>query len=300
VGDSYTVNGSVTFTAQWETAVPDGLSLAQALNWLSGNAAQGGAYTITLRNDETIFPETLFCGGKTVNITLTSGTTERTVSLGSNGSLFTVANGVTLTLGNNVTLSMEGELSNMSNNSAPLVRVETGGTLVMNSGSEISGNYIYSSGALVYGGGVYVNGGTFVMNGGAVSGNSISSSYACGGGVYVNSGSFMMTGGTISDNLVQTINANAAEGGGVYMKSGTFMMTGGTISGNSAYLAGGGVYVHSNATFTKTGQSTIYGSDESSSLKNTLTASGSLYGHAVYFGKNTTRYDTTLGPGVDL
>jgi hypothetical protein len=190
------VSGQVTVYAWWK--MPDNLSLDTALTWLSINAETGGAYTITLINNyEIIAPKTLSYSGKTVGITLTGGTTERTVSLSTTGTLFTVESGVTLTLDNNVTLQ------GRSDNTASLVRVNSGGRLVMNTGSKITGNISSSSSSSSYGSGVYIAG-TFTMNGGTISGNTVSSSYsAYGGGVYFSgSGTFTMSGGTISDNTV--------------------------------------------------------------------------------------------------
>jgi hypothetical protein len=258
-------------------------SLNAALNWLASNAATGNAYTITLQNDETIAPRSLDYSGKTVDITITGGTTERFVSLSTTDSLFTVENGVTLTLDNNVTL--QGR-----NNTASLVRVNSGGTLVMNTGSKISDN-TSSSGS--YGGGVYVSGGTFTMSGGTISGNTSSSgSGSYGGGVYVSGGTFTMSGGTISDNT------SSFSGSGVYVSSGgTFSMRGGTISGNTSGI-GGGVYVSSGGIFTKQSGGVIYGSNADSAVKNTATR-GDSYGHAVYINGNKKR-DTTADTNVTL
>ncbi|MDR1025664.1 MAG: InlB B-repeat-containing protein [Treponema sp.] len=317
-----TVNDNMTVYAKWTIAtLPSNLSLADALTWISNNAATGNTYTITLRNDETIAPRSLDYSGKTIDITLTGGTRERIVSLSTTGSLFTVGNGVTLTLDNNVTL--QGR-----NNTASLVRVNSGGTLVMNTGSKISDNISSSSS----GSGVIVNGGTFTMRGGTISGNTTTAAYGggvfvssggtftmsggtingntaafYGGGVYVRNGTFTMRGGTISGNTAAAA-SQSAYGGGVYVESrGTFTMRGGTISGNtvsSPYYAayGGGVYVSREGTFTKQSGGVIYGSNESNStLKNTAT-----YGHAVYVSgspankiRNTTAdANTTLNSAV--
>jgi hypothetical protein len=179
---------------------PSNLPLAEALTWIANNAEEGGDYTITLRNNETISPKALYYNGKNVSVTLDGGTSERTVSLSATGSLFTVESGVTLTLGNNVTLQ------GRSNNTAPLVNVNIGGTLAMNTGSRIAGN-TNSSGRP--GGGVFVgNGSAFTMSGGTINGNTASNSNG-GGGVFVDSeGAFTMSGGTISGNT-------ASNGGGV-------------------------------------------------------------------------------------
>jgi uncharacterized repeat protein (TIGR02543 family) len=294
-----TVTRNITVYAQWTfIPMPDNLSLTQALTWLDTNAADGKTYTITLSAvSETIAPKTLSYGGKTVSVTLSGGDSERMISLGSNGSLFTVGSGVTLILDNNVTLLGKS-------NNAPLVRVASGGTLEMKAGSKISGNT--SSSSSYYGGGVYVSG-TFIMSGGTISGNSVSSSSSSyGGGVYVSGGTFIMSGGTISGNTSSSSSSSssyASYGGGVYV-SGTFTMSGGTISGNTAsssyaYAYGGGVYVGSGS-FTKQSGGIIYGSNAlDPALKNT--AKSDSYGHAVYVGISPTKKrDATAGEGVTL
>jgi uncharacterized repeat protein (TIGR02543 family) len=348
-------------------------TLAEWLEAISSNVVDGGAYTYTLKSNETIAPQSLFYNGKNVSIALDGGSTERTVSLGSNGSLFTVESGVTLTLGNNVTLQ------GRSSNTASLVYVNSGGTLAMENGSKITGNmnYVYSANdyAYVYGSGVYVSGGTLTMDGGEISGNTAyaesASSYAgvWGGGVHIGGGTFTlnsgkisgntakisgysgsfidgagiqmntvdftMNGGEISGNTVVSSQGNGSfAGGGIYFCYGTltmnggeitgngssvlpgsgggvffgyendtFIMTGGTISGNSAEY-GGGVYVWNDSTFTKQSGGTIYGSNASSTLKNTAT-SGDDYGHAVYVNSSpsklrnsTASYGVTLDSGV--
>jgi uncharacterized repeat protein (TIGR02543 family) len=193
----------------WETSLSSALSLAQSLTWINNNAVEGGAYSITVSADESVAPAALSYSGKKVSVTLDGGSAERTVSLNSNGALFTIGGGATLTLGNNITLQ------GRSGNTASLVRVNSGGTLIMSGGSKIAGN----SNASSSGGGVSVDNGTFTMSGGAISGNSSS----FGGGVYVYSGTFTMSGGEISDN-------SSSSGGGVYAGgSGTFAKQGGGI-----------------------------------------------------------------------
>jgi hypothetical protein len=226
---------------------------------------------------------------------------EKTISLNGTGSLFSIASGATLTLGNNVTLR------GRSGNTASLVLVNSGGSLEMTAGSKITGN------TASYGGGVRVYNGTFTMSGGAISGNTASNS---GGGVCVdNSGTFTMSGGAISGNTT-------SYGGGVLVYSGTFTMSGGAISGNTASNSGGGVCVgsngtftmsggaisgnttsygggvYSNGTFTKQSGGTIYGSDASTSLRNT--ASSSSYGHAAYVYTGSKKRNTTAGTSVTL
>jgi hypothetical protein len=237
---------------------PSSLSLAESLNWVANNAVDGGAYTITVNNNESIMPTELAYSGKNVRVSIVGGTTERTVSLSADGSLFTINEGATLTLGNNITLQ------GRSNNTASLVQVNNGGTLVMNDGSKISGNS--KPGESSYGGGVHVYG-TWTMNGGIISGNSAGYS---GGGVYVHaSGTWTMNGGTITDN-------EAVFGGGVD-SFGTGTMSGGTVSGNRAETSGGGVYNGGTLTMSGgivSGNTATYGSGVFGGNEGTFTQSG--------------------------
>jgi hypothetical protein len=110
----------------------------------------------------------------------------------------------------------------------PLFPRFPGGTLVMNTGSKITGNsttYYYYGG-----GGVSVNGGgTFTMNDGKITGNSAEdrgSGVSVGGG-----GTFTMSDGEISGNSAESGGGGVSVGGG-----GTFTMNGGEISGNASLL----------------------------------------------------------------
>jgi hypothetical protein len=369
VGEGVTLDSAVSgAVGGWIDLVPAKLSLAESLGWIDENVVEGGVYIVALYNDESLAPYTLSCNGKNVNIILTGGAAGRKVSLNSNGCLFTVESGVTLTLGSNVILW------GRSGNTDSLVKVNSGGKLVMEDDSKISGNSVTNTGS-VYGGGVYVNGGTFTMNGGAISGNTVSSygdnvTYgggvyvsdnstftmsggtisdntasstdpalgSCGGGVYnkgtftmsdgtisgntsssyysygggvANAGTFTMSGGTISGNTASSFSSGTdanANGGGV-ANAGTFTMSGGTISGNiaspsSSYYSGGGGVYNQEGTFTKSGQSTIYGdTDTTHTAGSTENTAQSGNGHAVYVYVSSSSFkkrNTTAGPGVDL
>jgi hypothetical protein len=237
-GNGGTLDSAVSGSAGgWETSISSNLTLTQALTWINNNAAEGGAYIITLNADEAITPKSLSYGVSNVSIALIGDSAERTVSLSTTGSLFTIGSGVTLTLGNNVTLQ------GVNDNTESLVQVNSGGTLVMASGSKITGN-TSSGSSSAPGGGVLVNYGTFMMSGGEISGNSAGAN-ANGGGVYVSSGAFTMSGGTISSN-------SAYSGGGVYNSAGAFTQSGGAITVNTS-ISGGGVTVTSHGTFTQSG-----------------------------------------------
>jgi hypothetical protein len=300
-------------------------SLATAFTWINNNAQSGRTYTIVAQASASMSPvtiEPITTGYEDFNIILSGGTTEKTISLSSNGSLFKVNRG-TLTLENNITLQ------GRSTNNASLVTLAqySGAHLVMNAGSKIQNNTatidIVNNSAGNYaapGGGVNVEYGTFTMNGGTISGNTVeatnpsSSSYstsldgALGGGVHIgSSGRFIMNNGTISGNKAYSAKFPSA-GGGVYVGYGngywgTFIMNGGTISGNTVLSAdnrlGGGVYIR-NDKFTKTG-GTIYGSNASpSTLQNTAKDTNS--GHAVYalVGSTVLKRNTTAGTTIDM
>ena len=170
------------------------------------------------------------------------------------------------------------------------IYVAAGGTFAM-SGGTISGNNT------AHGGGVYFEGVTFNMTGGTISGNDAHGAYGNsdnnGGGVDVAAGTFNMYKGTISGN--STVN-----GGGVAIHSATFNMYGGTISGNSAYNGngnhGGGVSMNGNggSVFTKTGNSTITGTDGPD--PNTAASNGA----AVCDWSGSKYRNITAGPGVNV
>jgi len=215
--------------------VAQGDTLADKLNWLKRNAANGGNYIITVNNDTDLAPQDLSYSGKKVSIILKGEEKERTVSLSSNGEMFTIKSGITLILDNNITLQ------GLSTNKDSLVKIENGGILIMNSGSKITGNDITAA-STGGAGGVYINSfGTFYMYGGDINFNNGWS----GGGVYVN-GTFEMEGGNISSNTAKYGGGGVEVGdrGGEEGDGGNFKLKGGNISGNTAQWAGGGVFVN--------------------------------------------------------
>jgi hypothetical protein len=206
--------------------------------------------------------------------------------------LITVGDGVTLELRN---ITFQG--TDYTLNRAPLIKVVSGGTLIMESGARLTGNTSTTSG-----GGVYVNG-DFIMNGGTISDNTANG--ANGGGVYVGpNATFTMKNGTISGNTAKGGNTSATgHGGGVSMFStATFLMENGTISGNTAIKngsnGGNGGGVNAIGTFKKTG-GTIYGDSDiihnPGDIENTSTSDK---GHAVSSFLNGNR-NSTAGPESD-
>jgi len=269
---SAATTGVTSIPSQPGSTVP-GTDIDDKLAWLKNNAKSGQSYIIEVETQGpnsgiSIITHLYYSDRNNITITL-RGTGAPTNIYSSRGEspMFRIGSGVTLVLDNNITLqgsyggpSTAGMVPNFV-----LVYIESGGKLVMNTGSVITGNhsnsrtgggvYIDSSGTFemrggtisdnsaidASGGGVNVQGGTFIMNGGIIIGNTASIG---GGSVNVKGGTFIMNSGTISGSY-------AYEGGGVYVSSGTFEMNNGTISGNTAGYGGGGVCVDSaNSTFT--------------------------------------------------
>ncbi|AEF86021.1 conserved hypothetical protein [Treponema primitia ZAS-2] len=258
--DGY-IDSDPTSSVVAAAVLPENLSLAEALPWLSEHAVSGGSYTITLTGNETLTATgNLNYSGKTISVTIQGDDSQRTVNNSSVSAIFSVGETTTLTLGDNIKL--QGKVSNNS------VLVLVAGKLVMDGNSVITDNTNTSELAVVRGGAVKVDeggklemkgtssisgnkalqgGGVFVDKGGAfemkenstVSGNSSTSTD--GGGVYVNEASFSM-----ADNAKVSGNTSAANGGGVLVK-GTLTMGGHSeISGNTANSTtsgGGGIFI---------------------------------------------------------
>jgi hypothetical protein len=312
-GSAYTVNADAILHAKWVSVPvePPGSTFESKLSWIASNAESNSNYIINLDYDEGIGPTNLSYTGKSNIILYLRSTAMRTISLSSNGILFTVGSGVTLVLDSNITLQGHNE------NNSSLVRVRIGGSFIMRDGTKITSNicsrdnYQIGSSYFCIGGGVHVNGGIFTMNGGEISSNTVvsnSSGRSYGGGVYIDGGTFTMSGGKISGNVAS---GYYGYGGGVYVYGGTFAMRGGEISGNVAnerYTSypsyGGGVYV-TGGTFDKTGE-IIYGYTSGDSKSNTVKGSSDTVldnrGHAVYASNNSNvkRRETNAGPEVYL
>jgi len=275
VGHSYWI----TITFDRSIYVPALGYLAARLAWLREQAQSGNTYTIYIPANETLEPHSLDFGYRTnISIVLRGAGETRTVNLApwQTGSILTVGSGITLELDSNITLQ------GRDGNSQALVRVNSGGTLVMRDGSKITDNIsVHGSGGGViigyggtfnmyggiianntasFGGGVNVSpNGTFNMHNGTISHNAADSH---GGGVYVGgTGTFTMNGGEITENTTPN------SGGGVHVR-GTFVLSGGSIAGNAATSSGGGVHVGYEGVFQMT-DGVIYGTDAEEVLRNT-------------------------------
>jgi len=212
--------------------------LADELARVLTSAANGTRHIIEISGDIEITSRrlTLPARGGGITITLHGGGAARTINLAGEGSLFIVGSGVTLILAENITLRGGGD------NRSALVQVNSGGALVMNVGSEITGNT---------GGGV-LNWGAFTMYGGAIFNNT--GADGVGGdhdyhrdgsrvpagtvGGVTNWGTFVMREGTISNNVGGSGVNGSLGGSGAVFNAGAFTMYGGTISANSGGSGG--------------------------------------------------------------
>jgi hypothetical protein len=209
----YTVNSEADFT--------------EAVTGINASLKEG-EYHITIGANITTSNVSFSATSTEKTIIIEGDTSVRTISNNGSYNLLTVNDSNILILQNNITL-------NGNNKTYRAVQVNKGGTLVMKTGSRITG---------AKDSGVHTDG-SFTMEGGEISGNTSSKT---GGGVYAAGGAFTMSGGTISGNTV-----SGGGGGGVFVSGATFTMSGGKITGNRVSGVGGGAYIGSNGTFTMTG-----------------------------------------------
>ena len=106
----------------------------------------------------------------------------------------------------------------------------------------------------------------------------------------------------MNNDYVSLVMNNCVIQGRVYVGGGTFTMKNGVISGNEAVF-GGGVYIDSGGTFTKSGNSVIYGDTDNIhdiiSNPNENTATGGT-GHAVaHNGGRKRNSDAGAGQNMD-
>jgi predicted outer membrane repeat protein len=166
-----------------------------------------------------------------------------------------IANDGTLTLSN----------STLSNNTA----IDGGGGINNGGMATISGSTLTGNVA-AYGGGI-INAGTLTLTDSILSGNHANNS---GGGID-NFGALTVTGSTLSGN-------SAYYGGGIYTALGfggnTAMLTNTTLTGNTAVVAGGGIYV-TGGTLTLSG-STLSGNFVTGSFLGNSNGGGGIFNGA--------------------
>ena len=222
-------------------SVDELISLRDKFDWLNANAETGGNYVLEVVDPASFNRAVNLTYRNKSDITITlmgMGRIEnQTITTNDVGGLFIVGSGVTLILDN---ITLQGVSSGVFLNSAALVRVQNGGTLIMKDGSIISGHTNDGNG-----GGVYVgNGGIFLMEGGTIIRNF--SCYTVGSAKQQAQsqafGSALVSGGVsqipgVGSAMADSVDDTPPEpptrrGGGVYVAvGGTFTKTGGTIAG---------------------------------------------------------------------
>ncbi|GBU28358.1 hypothetical protein R84B8_01916 [Treponema sp. R8-4-B8] len=301
------ISESIILYAKWNAIDVPGNTLAEKLDWLYGNAANGGNYTVTVNGNESISGSWLAYNDKKVSITLSGGTVSLNNPIDNNNfSMFTIGSNVTLIL-ENITLN------GRSDNKNTLVQVDGKGRLEMRVGSLITGNSSAetSCGVAVGGEGAY-----FLMTGGTISGNS-SSQWGDAVGVG-RGGTFEMRGGKITENTgfcrgvkvneegtfnmyKGEISYNHADhgGGGVRLdKTGIFNMYGGEIFDNTTNHDGGGV--STDGTFNMSGGKIYHNTAADTGGGVSVQGVFTMTGGEIYNNINTTVQNTWMGGGVNV
>jgi len=260
-GNDDIVTETITLYPKWNSGVdvsssPGADNFAKIVNFLNGiTPAATVTYTLFIADDVTLTQPITVKSNVTLTVTSVGG--RKTIFRGFeqttyDSGLFVVANGANMTFenieidGNYWDFDNDEANSNFANNGAALVKVNYGGTFILDNEAVLKNNQAGD------GGGVYTVG-EFTMRGTAVITNNIAGG---GGGVFISgevvdgdyeySGTFIMVGGEIKNN-------EADRGGGVRLNQGnTFTMIGGEISYNTAG-GGGGVVIDTEGTFNMVG-----------------------------------------------
>ena len=190
-------------------------------------SSSGNDFTVTVTADLSLSPQDLtLTAYRNKSITLRGNVASRTISLSSQGSLFTVGADAELVLEDIVLVGRDG-------NNAPLVTAD-GGNIVLNNGAKVTGNKITVIGLTKAGGMTVRNNALLTMNGGEISGNGAAYSENDGAGglfIYGNS-EFVMNGGKISNNTATSNYASTMAGGVFVTANSVFTMNNGEISDN--------------------------------------------------------------------
>ena len=164
--------------------------------------------------------------------------------------LFVINSNASLTLGDSsasASIIIDGGSETNMNAKLSLIKVESGGTLVLNEKSTLQNNLCYGSN----GSAVYSKGGTIKIDGGVISSNQINdtSSARYGGGIYLESGTFVMTSGEFTSNSISSDSTKKAYGGALALQDCVVDISSGNFLGNvvnvdSTECYGGAVYLY--------------------------------------------------------
>ena len=203
----------------------------------------------------------IFNAGGTVtitNCTLSGNTAEG--DPGQGGGFYNAGGPVTIT---NSVLSGNSsrrlDLGNLTINGGGGIYNEIGGTITVNTGSVITGNFAYSQS----GGGIYNEGGTVAVTDSTISAN-LCEVVRCGGGIFNSAGSVTVTDSLVDNNSggglsneaggtmivsLTTVSNNVntlTSGGGIGNFGGTLELSSSTVTGNWA-PSGGGIFNSSDS-----------------------------------------------------
>lgn len=178
--------------------------------------------------------------------------------------LFVINSNASLTIGDSsasASIIIDGGSENSMNAKLSLIKVESGGTLVLNENSVLQNNLCNGT----QGGAVYSNGGTINIYGGYISSNTIddTSSARYGGGIYLKNGSFTMTSGKFSSNSISSTDSEkSAYGGALALENCTVNISGGEFTANfvktnTTECYGGAIYILGSSSSTESNPHSI-------------------------------------------
>lgn len=177
--------------------------------------------------------------------------------------LFVINSNASLTLGDSsasASIIIDGGSENSMNAKLSLIKVESGGTLVLNEKSTLQNNLCYGSN----GSAVYSNGGTIKIDGGVISSNQINDTTSAryGGGIYLDSGTFVMTSGKFSSNSISSTSTKKVYGGALALENCTVNISGGEFTANfvktnTTECYGGAIYILGSSSSTESNPHSI-------------------------------------------
>ena len=178
--------------------------------------------------------------------------------------LFVINSNASLTIGDSsasASIIIDGGSENSMNAKLSLIKVESGGTLVLNENSVLQNNLCNGT----QGGAVYSNGGIINIYGGYISSNTIDdiTNARYGGGIYLKNGSFTMTSGKFSSNSISSTDSEkSAYGGALALENCTVNISGGEFTANfvktnTTECYGGAIYILGSSSSTESNPHSI-------------------------------------------
>ena len=247
-------------------AVVDFYTLKNAIN--SANGSETEPYVIKIAANEVGIIDikesiTINSHIKLVPVESKNVTLSRNAEL-TDQNLFVVSANASLTIGDassSASIIIDGGSETNMNAKLSLIKVESGGTLVLNENSVLQNNLCNGT----QGGAVYSNGGTINIYGGYISSNTIADTNNAryGGGIYLKNGSFTMTSGKFSSNSISSNDSEkSAYGGALALENCTLNISGGEFTANfvktnTTECYGGAIYILGSSSSTESNPHSI-------------------------------------------